>query len=63
MDMMTTQYKIGTIIRVEWNKEDDRVLLIMEISDENFKKQVLYTNKYQSILTIQGTDILAAREE
>lgn len=50
--------KVGEIIRVIWNQEENSVKLVLEITDEIFKSKVLHSKDYENILNIQGKDIM-----
>ena len=64
---MTTpsEYKVGEVIRVEWDQETDIVRVILEIHDPVFKSRVLHSKDLRDILTIKGRDaiVVATRSD
>jgi len=49
---------VGRVIRVEWNEKTNEVKLIMEITDDDFKKKVIHSKDFQDILSISGKDVM-----
>ena len=50
--------KIGKIIRVEWDVEENVVRLVMEITDSKFKSRVIHSKAYEDIMSINGKDVM-----
>jgi hypothetical protein len=55
--------KVGDVIRVEWDKNDDSVRIVIEITDQNFKNRVIYNKDFVDILTIRGKDAIILEEK
>lgn len=53
-----TSYNVGKIIRIEWDQDTNDVRIVMEITDDNFKKKVLRSKDYQELISINGTDVM-----
>jgi len=49
---------VGKVIRVEWNKEENSVKLILEITDEKFKCHVLHNKDFEDIITMNEKDVI-----
>lgn len=58
MTLESSGIKVGKVIRVEWDQEDDTVRVIMEITDPVFKNRVLHTGAFQDILSLSGKDVM-----
>jgi hypothetical protein len=54
---MTQSKQIGRVIRVEWNTDTDGVLLVLEITDDDFKSKVLHSRDLENILIIDGKSV------
>ena len=52
--------QVGKVIRVEWDQETDEVRLIMEITDDWFKKKVIHSKDFQDILSLRGKDVMVS---
>ncbi len=50
--------KIGKLVRIEWNQENDEMQIIIEITNSTFKKRILHNKDIQDILTIKGQDVM-----
>lgn len=58
---MTMQYDSKTVGAVQWfeyDQETKKLLVLVEITDKNFKSRVLHTNEWEDILTIKGKDVM-----
>ena len=57
------EYKVGEVIRVEWDQETGDVRIVLDIFDPAFKLRVLHNKDFKDILTIKGKDamIIASR--
>jgi hypothetical protein len=61
MEMMMTissEQKVGKVIRVEWDTETDTVRLVMEIIDPVFKSRVIHSKSFEDILSVSGKDVM-----
>ena len=56
--MISSDQKIGKIIRVEWDQETDTVRLVMEITDSKFKSRVMHSKAYADVMSISGLDVM-----
>ena len=56
--MISSDQKIGRVVRVEWEQETDTVRLIMEITDPVFKSRVIHSKSFEDILSISGKDVM-----
>lgn len=52
------QKTVGKVVRVEWDKETDEVRLVMEITDEVFKRKVMQSKDFQDIISLKGKDVI-----
>lgn len=52
------EYNVGRVIRIEWDEETDTVRLVMEITNEDFKRRVLHGKEFQDIITLNGKDVM-----
>ena len=48
--------KVGEIIRIEWNKDEDSMRVIFEITDKTFRAKILHNSEFDDILMIDGKD-------
>ena len=55
---MTQDYKVGNLIRIEWNQETDELRMVIEVTDPEFKKRVLNNKDLKDLITINGRDIM-----
>ena len=55
---ISSDQKIGKVIRVEWDTKTDVVRLVMEITDPIFKSRVIHSKSFEDILTISGKDVM-----
>jgi len=55
--------KVGTVIRIEWNKDTGEVHIVMDITDQSFKARVLHNKDFEDILTITGKDVMIIASE
>ena len=55
---MNQEFKVGELIRVEWNPETDELKMVIEVTDPDFKKRVLNSKDLKDIITINGRDIM-----
>lgn len=58
MTKTSSEYKVGEVIRVEWDQETGSVRVVLEILDPVFKSRVLHSKDLQDILTIKGKDAM-----
>lgn len=58
-----TSYKVGQVIRVEWNQESGEVRIVIDITDPNFKTRVLHNKDFEDILSITGKDAMIIASE
>ena len=49
---------VGKLIRVEWNEATGLMLVVLEITDQDFKKRVLHNKDFDDVLTIEGKDVM-----
>jgi len=56
---MTCNYKVGEVIRVEYDTETGSVRVVLEILDPAFKTRILHSKDIQDVLVIQGKDAMA----
>lgn len=56
--MTTSEYKVGKVVRVEWDQETGSVRVLLEILDPVFKSRILHSKDLQDILTIKGKDVM-----
>lgn len=49
---------VGKIIRIEWDQETDEMQIVMEITDDAFKRRVLHGRDFQDVLNINGKDVI-----
>lgn len=54
----STQSKVGSVIRVEWDEDTDTVRVVMEITDPVFKRRVLHTKDFEDVLSLSGKDVM-----
>lgn len=52
--------KVGKVIRIEYDEDEDRVILVMEITDPIFKNKVIHHKDFQDILSLSGKDVIAS---
>lgn len=50
---------VGKVIRVEWNQAENSVKLVLEITDESFKSRILHSKDYESLLSIDGLNVIS----
>ena len=55
---MNSEHKIGDVVRVEWNEEEDTVRIVMNITDPVFKRRIIHMKEYQDIMSIKGKDVM-----
>jgi hypothetical protein len=55
---ISSDQKVGKVIRVEWDQETDTVRLVMEIIDPVFKSRVIHSKSFEDILSISGKDVM-----
>jgi hypothetical protein len=58
MMMISSEQKIGKVIRVEWDPDTDTVRLVMEITDPKFKSHVIHSKSFEDILSVSGKDVM-----
>jgi len=51
-------YKVGEVIRVEWNQETGEVRIVIDIIDPDFKLRVLHNKDFEDVLSIKGKDAM-----
>ena len=49
-----TEHKVGEVVRIEYNQEDDSVKVVIEILDENFKQRLLHDKDLADTIKIVG---------
>ena len=55
---MTSNHKVGELIRIEWDQDTKAMRVVLEITDPIFKKRVLHGKDFQDILVIKGKDVM-----
>ena len=55
---MTNSFKVGEVIRIEWDQETGEVRIVMDITDPDFKLRVIHNKDFKDILTIKGRDAM-----
>jgi hypothetical protein len=56
--MISSERKVGKVVRVEWEEDTGVVRLVMEITDPVFKSRVIHSKSYEDILSINGKDVM-----
>jgi len=56
--IQSKEKSVGKVIRVEWNKEENSVRLVLEITDEGFKSQVLHSKDFEDLIAFNGTNVM-----
>jgi hypothetical protein len=54
---MIQSKSIGKVIRVEWNTETDGVLLVLEITNDEYKSKLLHSSDFANMLVIDGKNV------
>jgi len=49
--------EVGKVIRIEYDEDEDKLLVVLEISDSKFKRRVLSGREYQDLISINGTSV------
>ena len=55
---MTSEYKVGEVIRVEWDQDTGSVRVVLEILDPAFKSRILHSRDLQDVIAINGKDVM-----
>lgn len=62
--MISSNHKVGEIIRIEWDQETGDVRIVIEITDQEFKNRVIHSKDFADIITIKGKSaiVIATKE-
>jgi len=55
---MLSEQKVGKVIRVEYDEDTGKVIMVMEITDSWFKSRVIHSKAYDDIISIKGKDVM-----
>jgi hypothetical protein len=55
---MTSNNKVGEIIRIEYDKDTGSVRIVIEVTDIAFKNRVMHNQEFSDIISIKGKDAM-----
>lgn len=55
---MLSNNKVGEIVKIIWDEEEDSIQVVMEITDPIYKKKILHSKELQDIIAFEGKNVM-----